>query len=455
MVHIQQFASSFASIARKGKPAEDLTEQVAQSAKPLDYRSILDTISDDVDVVLIGEASHGTHEFYHHRAEITKLLMLEKGFNMIGLEADWPDTRRVNEYVLNHRNSKDKNALQSLSDYTRFPLWMWRNEVMVNFIEWLRQHNDSRVSDSDKCELFGMDVYSYENSRDAVLAFLDKYDPEMPGLAAMAEEAYQGTKRRANAAKAERVVKSLEKYLNLNPHFEELFNAVQNARCVKGAAEYYNVASTGDSSWNYRDTFMFETLKRVMDRRSFIHGQRAKTVIWAHNSHLGDSRYTHKHSRGELTVGRLIREHWGLQRTVNIGFTTFDGSVTATDEWGLPCTFKKVNPGMTNSVEELFHNALGQASSRFPDGKFLLVFRTTGSSRDKAEDSVIEQLGTHSYLERAIGVIYRPSNERRSHYFDCRIAKQFDMVIHIDRTNALRPLDIPEQWAENEKYYSR
>jgi erythromycin esterase-like protein len=331
---------------------------------------------------------------------------------------------------------------------------MWRNDVMINFVEWLRQHNESRVSDSDKCELFGMDVYSFENSRDAVLEFLDKYDPEMPGLVAMAEEAYKGTKRGANAGKAERVVKALEKYLHKHPEFEELFTAIQNARCVKGAAEYYTVSNTGGSSWNYRDTFMFETLKRVTERRALVHGQRAKTVIWAHNSHLGDSRHTYKHTRGELTVGKLIREHWGLQRTVNIGFTTYDGSVTATDEWGQPCTFKKVNPGMTDSVEELFHNALRYEPSKFTDGQFLLVFRSTGSNKDKAESSVIEQLGTHSYLERAIGVIYRPSNERRSHYFDVRIAKQFDLVIHIDRTNALRPLDIPEQWAENEKFYN-
>jgi erythromycin esterase-like protein len=295
-----------------------------------------------------------------------------------------------------------------------------------------------------------MDVYSLENSRDAVLAFLDKYDPELPGLLEIAENAYLGSsKRKANPGKADRVLKALEQYLAKFPNFEELFIAVQNARCVKGAAEYYSA----DNSWNYRDTFMFETLKRIMGRKSSVHGQRAKSIIWAHNSHLGDSRHTHKQSRGELTVGRLIREHWGMNRTTNIGFTTYDGFVTATDEWGLPCTYKKVNQGMNGSVEELFHNAL-LTSPHADAGQFMITFRATGSPAGLADNAVIQELGLNNYLERAIGVIYRPSTERRSHYFDVRIAKQFDIVIHIDRTSALVPLDIPDQWAQNKKFYS-
>jgi len=450
MVLLQQFASSFASIASTGKRTEDIAEKVAASATALDYRRIIDSISDDVDVVMIGEASHGNYEFYQHRAEISKLLMLEKGFNLIGLESDFPDTYRVNQYALNHRGTNDKNATEALSDFKRFPLWMWRNTVVESFVEWLRRHNDARPSEEEKCELFGMDVYSLEHSRDAVLAFLEKYDPELPGLLEMAEDAYLGSsKRRANISKAEKVAKALEKHLAKHPHFEELFIAVQNARCVKGAAEYY----TADNSWNYRDTFMFETIKRIMNRKSEVHSRRAKTIIWAHNSHLGDSRHTYKQSRGELTVGRLIREHWGMERTTNIGFTNYDGFVTATDEWGIPCTYKKVNRGLNGSVEELFHEAL-LASPHAESGQFLITFRATGSKKDVASSEVIAQLGQSNYLERAIGVIYRPETERRSHYFDVRIAKQFDMVIHIDRTSALVPLDIPDQWAQNKRFYS-
>jgi erythromycin esterase-like protein len=295
-----------------------------------------------------------------------------------------------------------------------------------------------------------MDVYSLENSRNAVLAFLDKYDPEFPGLAEKVHEAYAGTsKRYANVGQADRVLKELEKYLAKYPHFEELFDAVQNARCVKGAAEYY----TSYNSWNTRDTFMFETVKKVMERRSFVHGQRVKTVIWAHNSHLGNSRYTDMHDQGEINVGQLLKTHFGPQRAMNIGFTTYDGSVTATNEWGNPCSFKKVNPGMKGSVEELFHKAVQRSPEKFEDGQFLLMFRSTGLETNVAESSLIDDLGNQKYEERAIGVIYRPSTERRSHYFGTRIAKQFDMVIHVDRTSALRPLDIPDQWSQGEKLY--
>jgi len=401
-----------------------------------------------VDVVMIGEASHGTQEFYHHRAEISKILIQEKGFNFIGLESDFPDTFKVNQYVTNAKNNTSKNASESLSEFSRFPMWMWRNVVMVQFIEWLRNHNGA--SKGDMCEIFGMDVYSLENSRDAVLRFLEKYDPELPGLLEIAEDAYLGSsKRRANIKRAHQVVKELDKYLAKFPHFEELFVALQNARCVKGAAEYY----VADNTWNYRDTFMFETIKRIMTRKNQVHNQRPKTIIWAHNSHLGDSRYTHKQTRGELTVGRLIREHWGMDKTVNIGFTTNDGYVTASDDWGLPCKYKKVNPGMKGSIEEVFHQAAVSSPDRFFNGNFMITFRSTSSKQNLAEASVIEDLGKHAYLERAIGVIYRPDTERRSHYFECKIAKQFDIVIHIDRTNALQPLDITSEWSENKRFY--
>jgi erythromycin esterase-like protein len=390
---------------------------------------------------MIGEASHGTHEFYHHRAEISKLLIKEKGFNCIGLEADWPDTYIVNEYVLNSPNNTSKNATDSLRGYTRFPLWMWRNTVMVQFIEWLRQFN---FYSTNKCELFGMDLYSLEQSRDAVLAFLDKYDLKMPGLLEIAEKAYKNSsRRRANSKKADDVIKALEQYLIKYPHFDELFAALQNARCVKGAAEYYTASNT----WNYRDIFMVETLKRVMERKS--QRCRVKTIIWAHNSHVGDSRYTHKQSRGELTIGKLIRDHWGLERTVSIGFTTYNGFVTAADEWDLPCKYKKVNDGMSGSIEEVFH----KVSENIMNVGFMIIFRSKTSENYLAEKSVIEDLSKRAYLERAKSVIYRPNTERRSHYFDCKIAKQFDIVIHIDNTNALQPLDIPQEWSQNKVFY--
>jgi erythromycin esterase-like protein len=445
MVFIQQLASTFASISNSAKAPLDIIDRVALSATPIDYRRIIDSIRDDVEVVMIGEASHGTQEFYHHRAEISKLLIKEKGFNAIFLEADWPDTHLVNEYVQNSRNNTSKNAIESLRGYQRFPLWMWRNNVMVQFIEWLRSFNDVAL---EKCGLFGMDVYSLENSRDAVLAFLDKYDTELPGLLEMAQDAYLGsTRRRANTQNAENVIRALEKYLNKYPHFEELFVALQNAKCVKGAAEYYNA----DNSWNYRDTFMVDTIKQVMNRSASVYERKPKAIIWAHNSHVGDSRYTHKQIRGEVTIGKLIREHWGLNKTANIGFTTYNGFVTAADEWGIPCRYKKVNDGMKGSIEEVFHKAVQRSRDRFTDGEFMLIFRSTESKNFLSDQSVIDDLGKHGYLERAIGVIYRPDTERWSHYFECKIAKQFDIIIHLDTTNALQPLDIPNEWVQNKK----
>jgi len=317
---------------------------------------------------------------------------------------------------------------------------------MVDFVDWLRKHNDARTDGGDKSEVYGMDVYSLETSKEVVLAFLDKYNHELPGLVGMAQGAYARSSKRENAKAAGRVLKELEKYHAQFPHFDELFVAVQNARCVKGAMDYYNEGC----SWNTRDNHMFDTVKKVMKHRAMVHNQRAKSVIWAHNSHLGNSLHTEMHNQGEINVGRLIKEYWGPHRSMNIGFTTYDGSVTATHDWGSPCDFKLVNSGLSGSVEELFHNTLAASHpSSFPGNQFLLVFRSTGSKHTQADDSLVEQLGTQKYEERAIGVIYRPKTERRSHYFDVKIAKQFDMVIHIDRTNALRPLDIPEEWSSN------
>jgi erythromycin esterase-like protein len=445
MVHLQHIASTFASIVGKTN-ATDLVTRVARAAQPLDYQTILDSIGDDVQCVLIGEASHGTHDFYHHRAEITKLLMQEKGFNMVGIEADFPDTHRVNQFVTNNK-TKDKNATQALGDYARFPTFMWRNTIFQGFVDWLRKFNDAKTSNDEKSEIFGMDVYSLESSRDAVLAFLDKYDPELPGVAVMAREAYSIVRKYGNSRSAERVLKALETYLAKFPHFEELFTAVQNARCVKGCSDYY----AENCSWNTRDGFMFETVKQQMMRREQAHGDIPKVVIWAHNSHLGNSLYTGMNHDGEINVGRLLKEHFGPERAMCIGFTTFDGSVTASHEWDEPCDFKLVNQGIANSTEELFHKAALVDPARFEKNNLLMVFRSTGSKDAQADDELVKDLGTRSLEQRFIGVIYRPKTEKRSHYQDVRVAKQFDMVIHVDRSSALVPLDIPSQWASSKK----
>ncbi len=449
MVHLQHIASTFASIAGKTKIVPDLVTRVARSAQPLNYRTILDSIGDDIQCVMIGEASHGTHDFYHHRAEITKMLMQEKGFNLVGIEADFPDTHRVNQYVLDNR-SKDTTAKQALSDYTRFPTFMWRNTVFQGFVDWLRKHNDALGVTEDKTQIFGMDVYSLEDSRDAVLAFLDKYDPELPGVGKVVREAYANVRKYGNTKAATRALKELKTHQEKYPHFDELFTAVQNARCVKGCSDYYAT----NCSWNTRDNHMFETVKQMMMRKQLIHGRIPKVVVWAHNSHLGNSLYTGMNDDGEINVGRLLKEHYGPERAMCIGFTTNTGSVTASDEWDAPGEFKLVNQGHSNSVEELFHKAATQDPSRFEDDNLLMVFRSTGDQSTQAEQDLVDELGSKKLEQRFIGVIYvnhSPYAEKRSHYQDVRVSKQFDMVIHVDKSSALVPLDISQEWASSKR----
>jgi len=403
----------------------------AQKVEP-NYKSILDSISDDVNVVMIGEASHGTECFYRHRAEITKRLIEEKGFTIIGLEADWPDTHKFNRYVNGQGN--DSSSIEALSDYERFPTWMWKNDIVAHFGEWLRLYN-SRHSQNDRVGIHGLDVYSLENSRDEVLSFL--YN-NYPSLYQLAEEAYNGAKRRrADIKSADRIVSELEKLEAQNPLSEELFVATQNARCVAGAARYYTM---GDriSSWNHRDTFMFNTLSHLLQRRTMLTGKQAKAIIWAHNSHLGDSRHTYMHGVNKLNLGCLVREKWGMSHVMNIGFTTHTGTVTAANNWDDYPEYKKVNSSMNGSVEQILHQACEKLGNT---NDYLLVFRSTASDKYLASQETVQGLSA-PYEERAIGVIYRPRTERASHYFEAKIAKQFDFVIHIDTTSALTPIGV-------------
>jgi erythromycin esterase-like protein len=413
---------------------EAIVQSIVSSALTVepDYRSILDSISDSVNVVMIGEASHGTECFYRHRAEITKRLIQEKGFTIIGLESDWPDTNKLNRFV--NGQGSDSSSIEALSEYKRFPTWMWKNDIVAQFSEWLRLHNSCKPV-NDRVGIHGLDVYSLENSRDAVLTFLhDNY----PSLYQVAEDAYNGTKRRrADIKAADMIVHELEKLEAQNPLSEELFIATQNARCVAGAARYYTM---GDrvSSWNHRDTFMFNTLTHLLERRTMLAGKQAKAIIWAHNSHLGDSRYTYMHGVDKLNLGRLVREKWGMDHVMNIGFTTHTGTVTAANNWDDYPEYKKVNPSMNGSVEQLMHRAMEKLEQT---NEFLLVFRSTSSDKHLATAEAVKALSM-PYEERAIGVIYRPKTERASHYFEAKIAKQFDIVIHVDITSALTPIGV-------------
>jgi erythromycin esterase-like protein len=400
--------------------------------------------------VLIGEASHGTHEFYAARAVMTRRLIEEKGFRAVAVEADWPDAYRINRYV----RGGDATAEESLRGFERFPTWMWRNTAVLDFVEWLRGHNDRISGERAKVGFYGLDLYSLYRSIHEVIAYLERVDP---AAAAGARERYScfdhasGDDGQAYGFAAafgagetcEQQV--IEQLVDLQRHAleyarrdgmvaeDELFYAQQNAQVVKAAAEYYRTMFSGRiSSWNLRDRHMVDTLDALVSHLGCQQGQQAKVVVWAHNSHLGDARATEHGSQGQLNVGQLVRERHGGDCRL-IGFTTYTGTVTAADDWGLPAERKWVRPGLPDSVEELSHEA--------GEKEFLLSF---GHAPHAAETL------RSTRLERAIGVIYRPDTERQRHYFRVRPAEQFDALIHIDETRAVEPLERTAAWERGE-----
>jgi len=431
-----------------------LTDAVRECAHPLtgsaqDYEPLMDLIG-DARFVLIGEASHGTHEFYQQRAEITKRLIQEKGFTAVAVEADWPDAYRVNRYV--RGIGDDTTSADALAGFDRFPAWMWRNTEVVNFIDWLREYNNALPQNAIKAGFYGLDLYSLHTSVEAVLSYLDKIDPEAAKRARYRYSCFehfgedtQGYGYAASFGLTESCQKKvINELLELQHRAgeyaladgreaeDEYFYAEQNARLIKNAEEYYRSMFRGRvSSWNLRDRHMAETLDHLvthLDKQR----NRTKVVLWAHNSHLGDARATDMGDAGELNVGQLVRERYGRD-AVLVGLTTYSGTVTAASNWGAPPERKRVRPGISGSYEALFHE------TGLP--RFLLTLR----SDDKAATALRKRR-----LERAIGVIYLPETERVSHYFHARLPDQFDAVLHFDETRALEPLERTSHWEKGE-----
>jgi erythromycin esterase-like protein len=415
---------------------------VREAARPLggaaqDYDTLLDLIGDSR-MVLLGEASHGTHEFYQARAQITKRLIEEKGVCAVAVEADWPDAYRVNRYV--QGRGAGLTSVDALEDFKCFPTWMWRNADVLDFVGWLRDYNEGRPA-GQRAGFYGLDLYSLYSSSDAVIRYLDEVDPEAAGRARyrygcfehFGEDpqayGYAASFDIAEDCEAEVITqlvelrRSAEQYMHRDGCVaeDEFFFAEQNARVVKNAEEYYRSMFQGRvSSWNLRDRHMAETLDALL-----VHlerqGRPARVVVWEHNSHLGDARATEMGEHGELNVGQLVRERYG-SAAVLVGFTTYSGSVTAASDWGGPAERKTVRPALPNSYELLFHEVALPA--------FFLPLRgapqTTGRLPARR-------------LERAIGVIYRPETELASHYFQASLPEQFDEYIWFDETTAVRP----------------
>ncbi|MGW0229614.1 erythromycin esterase family protein [Actinopolymorpha singaporensis] len=407
----------------------------------------------DAHVVLIGEASHGTHEFYEARARLTRRLIEEKGFCAVAAEADWPDAYRVNRYV--RGRSEDTTAEESLRGFERFPAWMWRNTVVLDFVGWLREHNDRLAGDERaKAGFYGLDVYSLYRSMQEVIAYLERVDPD---AAARARERYAcfdhvsgddgqeygwaaafGAGPTCEQEVVDQLVDLRRKAWEYTREDgglveDEYFYAEQNARIVATAAEYYRTMfGSRVSSWNLRDRAMVETLEALRAHLGRQREEEARIVVWAHNSHVGDARATELESRGEFNVGELARERYAGDCRL-VGFTTYVGTVTAANDWGAPADRKVVRPGIPESVEELFHE-VGEKEFMVAVGRAPRAAEVLRTAR----------------IERAIGVVYRPETERQSHYFRSRVADQFDALIHIDETRALQPIERTARWDRGE-----
>ncbi|MCW2952156.1 MAG: Erythromycin esterase [Conexibacter sp.] len=397
----------------------------------------------DTPLVLVGEASHGTYDFYRERAEITRRLIAEHGFTAVAAEADWPDAYRVNRFV--RGESDDETPEQALADFHRFPHWMWRNVVVAEFVGWLREWNDGLPDGAQKVGFYGLDLYSLHTSMEAVVAYLEEVDPEAAWRARERYScfdhfgrdpqvyAYETTLGGAEACEQQAV----EQLVELRAAAAERartdgridvdgdFYAEQNARLVVNAEQYYRaVFRGGAASWNVRDRHMAETLDALVDHLERTSGA-TKVAVWAHNSHLGDARATELGQSGELNLGQLVRERHG-DDVLLVGFTTYTGTVTAASRWDGPSERKHVRRALAGSWEQVFHDL---DLPRF-------MIETNGLPGRR--------------LERAIGVIYQPETERFSHYFHTELEHQFDVVLHIDDTRALEPLERTSEWETGE-----
>lgn len=387
-----------------------------------DYDALLELVG-DARFVLLGEASHGTHEFYRERSRITRRLIAEKGFCAVAVEGDWPSAQRVNRYV--RGAGDDRCAESALRGFERFPAWMWRNRDVLQFVGWLRRHNDGLSPGAPRAGFYGLDLYSLFDSMRAIVRYLEGVDPAAAGRA---RERYgcfdhfkQSSQRYGYATAfgmsescedevVAQLVEIRQRAARASDDPDELFYAEQNARLVKNAEEYYRTMFHGRVSWNLRDQHMGQTLEALALHLA------GKVVVWAHNSHVGDARATEMGEHGELSLGQLVRERYPGNSTL-VGMTTYRGSVTAASDWDGPVERKRVRDALPDSHEDALHRV---GIPRF--------FVPSAALEDRR-------------LERSIGVVYLPETERLSHYYHADIARQFDALLHFDETRALEPLD--------------
>jgi protein-L-isoaspartate(D-aspartate) O-methyltransferase len=429
---------------------QTIARLVAESAEPIDgietvpLGSLIERIG-DARVVLLGEATHGTSEFYGMRARITRELILRHGFRMVAIEGDWPDAARVDRYV----RHLPASIGQRWRAFSRFPTWMWRNTEVSEFVEWLREYNREVREPSRRVSFHGLDLYSLYTSAAAVIEYLESIDRRAADVARerygcltpwqTAPEAYgraalTGSYRLCEADAVAMLRDLLKKRIEyIERDGERFFDAVQNARLVASAERYYRIMYYGSrESWNLRDQHMFDTLVRLHAFR----GSDSKIVVWEHNSHVGDAQATEMGARGEHNVGHLCRQHYGDQAFL-VGFGTDHGTVAAAHNWDDPMTVMNVRPAHPESYERLFHESGVPA--------FLLHLR------HPSREAVRQELMAPR-LERAIGVVYHPTTELQSHYFQACLPMQFDEYVWFDETRAVSPLETVETAGVPETY---
>lgn len=419
----------------------DIAPLLRQYAEPLpdvdapDFAKLFDRYA-DARVVMLGEPSHGSSEFYRARAAITRRFIELHGFNIVAVEADWPDAGHVDQYVRGLAHSAWKRHI-----FSRFPTWMWRNSEIKAFTQWLHAHNRMLVEDR-RVEFRGLDVYSLRNSIHEVLAYLDRFDPH---LAHEARRRYgcltpwqddpalyghfveRGGVMPCEQAVVEQLNAMLAEQLSgLIRNDEAFFNATQNARVIIAAEQYYRAIYRGAAaSWNLRDRHMFDTLRALLEHR----GPKAKAVVWAHNSHIGNAGATEMGWKGQFNIGQLCRSAFGRD-TVLIGMATDRGRVAAADDWDGDLRIKDIRPSRTDSWEYQFR--LAGVPAALTDWR-------------DPQRKELRRVLSMPLLERAIGVIYRPESERLSHYFEAVLAEQFDAMLWIEQTTPVTALPLPKQ----------
>jgi erythromycin esterase-like protein len=395
----------------------------------------LDALMEDIGdrpVVMLGEASHGTHEYYTWRTALSKRLILEKGFNFIAVEGDWPDCYKINRYVKGYQDAGG-SIKEVLMNFDRWPTWMWANWEVAALAEWLREYNSTRPM-RQKVGFYGLDVYSLWDSMYAMMDYLQEEDPQAAQSVKQAIQCFEPFQENEQAyarysltehSCREKVLAMLKeiraKAHHLDGDREAGFNTEQNAFIAVNAEKYYRAMMSFDNeSWNVRDTHMMETLERLMT----FHGKGAKGIVWEHNTHIGDARATDMKRAGMVNIGQLAREHYGINQVYLVGFGSYQGKVIAGDEWGAPMQVMDVPEAREGSVEYMLHQESTQ--NRY------LMFNSEDSRR---------QFDT-SIRHRAIGVVYNPYREKYGNYVPSVMANRYDAFVYLDETNALHPLHL-------------